>query len=388
MVDVALKPHLAEWARHIQRNDWAGMVLDDEMRLAWVSRALKSFAGTTDEEVGLGLHIAEAFLSDVWLATVHPESQAALFLDLAPFLVTDFRNRGRDAGDIVPDQLAPLLDQIEPAEIPYVWSNSFLYRAPGNEGLPHYRVNACFVRVNDDSGKGLGWIVLFYMDVPPDLVALLARGDQAMYQRMANLVEPGPRQAAVLFCDLHRSGRLSRQLPSATYFRLVRELWSGIDQAVAEHTGIIGKHAGDGASAFFLVSDLGSASKAVAAAIRAGRRIHEISERVFEDVLDSPCLMKVGIHWGSNLYMGQLVPGGRLDVTALGDEVNEAARLQETAGPHETLVSKQLLEQLTAEDAASVGLDLEKVVYATLRERPSASEKAIKDAGGLAVTAV
>jgi class 3 adenylate cyclase len=36
--------------------------------------------------------------------------------------------------------------------------------------------------------------------------------------------------------------------------------------------------------------------------------------------------------------MGQLVPGGRLDISALGDEVNEAARIQ-AAGPDETLVS-------------------------------------------------
>lgn len=234
----------------------------------------------------------------------------------------------------------------------------------------------------------MGLLGLFYMDVRPNLLTLLARGDQEMYERMARLVEPGPRQAAVLFCDLHQSVRLSRTMPSVGYFKLVRKLWTGIDQAVAHETGIIGKHAGDGASAFFLVDDLGSNSKAAAAAIRAARRIHEIGEDVFAEVLDSECLMKIGVHWGGSLYMGQLVPGGRLDVTALGDEVNEAARVQETAGVGETLVTKQLLEQLTPEDAAEVGLDLEKLIYQTLAERPSATEKATRDAGALAVTTV
>jgi class 3 adenylate cyclase len=168
----------------------------------------------------------------------------------------------------------------------------------------------------------------------------------------------------------------------------VRQLWTGIDSAVADETGIIGKHAGDGASAYFLVEDLGSPSAAAAAAVRASRKVHEIGEQVFAESLDSECLMKVGIHWGGTLFMGQLVPSGRLDVTALGDEVNEAARVQETAGPGETLVSKQLLEQLTPEDAAALGVDLEKVSYEPLSDKPTASQKAIKDAGTIPVTGV
>ena len=86
--------------------------------------------------------------------------------------------------------------------------------------------------------------------------------------------------------------------------------------------------------------------------------------------------------------MVQLVPGGRLDVTALGDEVNEAARIQETAASGETLASKQLIEQLTEEDAAGLGLDLEKLSYRPLAEIDRAPEKAVRDAGGLAVTSL
>jgi len=86
--------------------------------------------------------------------------------------------------------------------------------------------------------------------------------------------------------------------------------------------------------------------------------------------------------------MGQLVPGGRLDVTALGDEVNEAARVQECAEPHQTLASKQLLERLSAEDAAALGLDLEKLLYRPVSKLPSATKKAVEDAGALPVTPV
>jgi class 3 adenylate cyclase len=161
-----------------------------------------------------------------------------------------------------------------------------------------------------------------------------------------------------------------------------------MDGAVADEGGIVGKHAGDGASAFFLVADLGSPSAAATAAVRTARRIHEISRDVFSETIEDACRMKVGLHWGGSLYMGQLVPGGRLDVTALGDEVNEAARVQECAEPRQTLASKQLLERLSSEDAAALGLDLEKLLYRPVSKLPSAPKKAVEDAGALPVTPV
>lgn len=356
--------------------------------MVWASSEMKEFIGEDDgEELGYGKHIAEAFLSDVWLRTVHPDSQVALFNQLAPYLLHDFARRGRDPKDILPEGFLPLLEGVEPVDPPAMDSMSFAYVDPNSdEDLPDYHVNGLILRLNDGNGALIGWLCVFFMDIRPNLLVLLARGDEQMYERMAKLVEPGPRQAAILFCDLHSSGRLSRQLPSAAYFKLVRRLWRGIDAAVAEHTGIVGKHAGDGASAFFLVDDLGSPSAAAAGAMRAAARVHEISQGVFEDALESDCLMKVGLHWGGSLYMGQLVPGGRLDVTALGDEVNEAARIQETAGAGETLASKQLVEQLSPDDAASLGVDVEKLSYRPLAEVDGAQEKAVRDAGGLAVT--
>lgn len=388
MTDAPSDPRLAQWAEHIERLQWSAMILDADWHLRWVSSELKGFIGTQDEsELGYGLHIAEMFLSEAWMRTVHRDSQIELFLDIAPYLIADFRSQGRDLAEVLPEPFLSLLDQIEPAETPPVWSMSFLYVDPhGGGDLPDYRVDALTIRMQDHTENMIGWMTLFYMGVRPSLITLLARGDEHMYERMARLVEPGPRQAAILFCDLHQSTALARQLSTPAYFKLVRRLWMGIDAVVAQEKGIVGKHAGDGASAFFLVSDLGSASAAAAGAARAARRIHEISEEVFSDTIDDACQMKVGLHWGASLYMGQLVPGGRLDVTALGDEVNEAARIQECAEPHQTLASKQMLEQLSSNDAAALGLDLEKLRYRTLADITSASDKAIKDAGGVSIT--
>jgi class 3 adenylate cyclase len=381
---------LERFARHVEEVQWAGLVLDDDWRLRWVSSELKEFLGEHDDErLGCGRHVAEAFLSPPWLDVVHPDSQPTLLTHMAPYVAERLASEGRDVADTVPDQFRPLLDGLEPAPAPPVWSAAFLYVNPRDEpDAAPYVVDVLVFRLARSDGGAAGWGAICMMAVRPTLLALLGRGDQRMYERMARLVHPGRREAAILFCDLHGSGVLSRRLPSAEYFRLIRRLWTAIDRVVADNGGIVGKHAGDGATAFFLVEDLGGASGAAAAAVASARRIHDLSVEVFADVTDSDCLMQVGVHWGASLYIGQLVPGGRLDVTALGDEVNEAARVQEAAGPHETLATKHLLERLSAEDAKALGIDTAHVSYRLLAEVAPDRDKVVRDAGPLPVTPV
>ncbi|MEA2498239.1 MAG: adenylate cyclase [Actinomycetota bacterium] len=388
MDDLLEDERLKGWAKRIEEVNWAALILDAESRVVFISDEARNFVQTDEKtDLGLGLHAVEAFMKPAWLDTVAPESQLQMFQDLMPLMMREYVATGRSLSDVVPEPFTELLEGMQPEDQPLFWVGGFQYLDPKGDGQrPDYRVDVGCVRLNGDDGALVGWIILFFLGAPAHLVSLLARGDVAMYERMADLVDPAPHQAAILFCDLHHSGRLSRRLPSAGYFKLVRRLWTGFDHVVAEEAGIIGKHAGDGASAFFLVDHLESASKAASAAVRASRAIHEISEQVFREVVDSECVMKIGVHWGGSLYMGQLVPGGRLDVTALGDEVNEAARVQETAGPGETLASKHLLEQMLPDDAAALGLDLEKLAYHPLSDAERASEKAIRDAGGLAIT--
>jgi class 3 adenylate cyclase len=73
-------------------------------------------------------------------------------------------------------------------------------------------------------------------------------------------------------------------------------------------------------------------------------------------------------------------------VTALGDEVNETARIEASATGGLILASKQLLERLDPSDADAIGLDLDDVSYTLLGELPTATAKARRDAAGVAVT--
>jgi class 3 adenylate cyclase len=357
-----LEPELAHWADLVEALRWAGFLLDREHRLVWASSDLQRFLGSPpQEDLGYGMHVVEAFGLDVWRQIATSETRSRLMSDLAPALTSD---------------------------VPFTKSfrSSFDYLEPGGESeLPVMRVNLLVTPLHDDTGAFCGTFALGFISVRPGLVSLLARGDEEMYERMAKLVDPSSRQGAILFCDLEGSTELARTLPSSGYFRLIRSLWTEIDAVVARHEGIIGKHAGDGASAYFLLDDLGSASRAATAAIRTAREIHERSEAIFGDALESSCLMRIGIHWGSSLYIGQLVPGGRLDVTALGDAVNECARIEESAAPDQTIASKELIERLSDEDAAELGLAPEKFRYVPLRDLPGAGEKARAVAGAISV---
>jgi class 3 adenylate cyclase len=95
--------------------------------------------------------------------------------------------------------------------------------------------------------------------------------------------------------------------------------------------------------------------------------------------------MNVGLHWSGALYMGQIVTGGRLEVTALGDEVNECARIQQTARDGTILASKPVLERLDRDDAGRIGIDPDAIGYRALADLPHAGEKSVRDAGGVAV---
>jgi class 3 adenylate cyclase len=64
-------------------------------------------------------------------------------------------------------------------------------------------------------------------------------------------------------------------------------------------------------------------------------------------------VLRFGLHWGSKLFVGQVTTSGRAKVNALGDEVNETARIEACATGGLMLASKDLLERLEDDVAVS-----------------------------------
>lgn len=386
------------------------MLCDAQWNLVWVSNELGALMNEQDaHKLGVGKHIVEALVAGPWGSTLSPDDHIRAFFQTWPLLVEDTpggipgiraalergvaSNPSGLAGVdwIAPEAMDALFSQFESQPPPPVYTDLFHF-VQGE--LPPTPINEANFRIRDESGHLVGTVIFYTPALPARVLSLVARGDEGMFQRMARLTQPGRKQAAVLFADLESSSSLSRRLPSAAYFRLIRALTTAIDEIVGTNHGIVGKHAGDGVTSFFLAEDLdGTPSSAARAAISTAREISGLAKEVAGElgeeigVLDEElCKINVGVHWGGRLYMGQLVTGGRLEVTALGDAVNECARIQEATRDGAIMASKSLIEHLSDEDAAALDLDPDTVLYTTLADLPGAPEKSIRDAGGLAVT--
>jgi len=376
---------LEEIAEELARVRLAAELFDPDWRLVWVSDELKTLLGETDERrLGVGSHVLEARTNELWTQAATDESQMEWTRSNLPFVLAETPQEileealsGFEPGD------ARLSIDVDSRPAPPIWSYPIDYRRPGFDPMG---ISCVSVRVNAPDGSRIGTGNVYAPALPSSIIDLVARGDERMFERMARLVKPGRREAAILFADMQASGALSRRLSSAAYFRLIAALTTAIDGVVGDHGGVVGKHGGDGVTAFFLAEDIGSPSAAVRAAIEAAGGIGAVARDAAAGLVDaSEVPMNIGLHWSGALYMGQVVTGGRLEVTALGDEMNECARIQQTARGGAILASKSLIERLGSEDAAAVAIDPDAIGYRTVAELPGADEKSIRDAGGVAV---
>ncbi len=316
------------------------------------------------------------------------ESGTAWFQHNAPIL-----RRYLDPSDPDFDEIfgptAPFAAEIKPVEsAPRAWHDRVAF--PANLRFRRSLLGdqqQVQLRISDDSGQFIGVVYLYRGVVPESLMQRLGRGDPQLFERMDRVREPGRRSAAILFADLEASGVHSRHLSSRGYFELIRDLTDLIDSSVLARVGITGKHAGDGGSALFLTADFdGSESGAARAAVETGRAIRDGSRELGPE--DVRVMVNIGLHWGATLMVGQVATGGRLEVTALGDQMNECARIEAAATGGSILASKDLVERLDVADAEAAGIAPDAIAYTTLGELDGASDKAIRDAAAIAVTRI
>jgi class 3 adenylate cyclase len=377
----------------IEKTGLAVELVDPEWKLVWVSPELrKMLGGADDEALGVGSHYLETREMDVWSTLATEEGQRGWTREVCPFVAHATPGGRETLIDMCGDLRRPIVAELEPREAPPLYTTTIEVNfGSGPTGLVGYTM----IGLRDDDGGIHGTVLLYTSPLPATVLAFVARGDEAMFGRMAELVSPETQAAAIMFADIDSSGVLSRRLPSSAYFRLLARITTAVDEEVGRRKGIVGKHAGDGVTAFFLAGQAGSESTAARAAVETAKVLSRTAGEVAAELADEglavkaeECRLNVGIHWGGTLYMGQIVTGGRLEVTALGDEVNECARIEQTASDGRLLASKALIEHLSPEDADAVDIDPERLAYRTLAELEGASDKAVRDAGGLPVTEI
>jgi class 3 adenylate cyclase len=386
-------PALAAMAAALRDGGHWAEIVDRDWRLVYSTEDLRRiYGGLVDlAPVALGVHYFGSEAMSVRLQWRNGPNTLDLVREMfAAFggLVLADTAGGRDQlRTLVPPELRDIVDRISsPDPAPALtlrWHGTHV-------GVP-VDVLTTTVRVHDTVGRCAGTALISKPRAGMAILATAAVGiDLRHLERMQHVVKAARRPAAILFADLEASSPLARRLPTASYFMFGRRLARAADQCVIDAGGLVGRHVGDGVIAFFLAETAGSESAAARACVAAARALRstiaEVATR--SDLAAEDVVPRFGLHWGSTLYVGQIATCGRTEVTALGDEVNETARIEACATGGRALASKALVERLGPDDAADLGLDPGRITYVPLAHLASATEKARRDAPAIAVCEV
>jgi adenylate cyclase len=157
----------------------------------------------------------------------------------------------------------------------------------------------------------------------------------------------------VMFVDIRGSTRLGEaRLPYDILF-LLDQFFLEMSTALSAAGGHFSQFTGDGLMALFGLDD-GDAAASARAALRAAvdmkARLERLNARLIPDLAE-PLRIGIGIHHGDAI-VGRLGPPGSKIVTAIGDTVNTAARIEGLSKTHQDRV---IISRRAAEAA---GLDL------------------------------
>lgn len=385
-------PILADAAEAMLAAGHWGFLVDDEWKLVHVTDELRfTFGGHVEfAEFAIGEHFfgpASLQASRSWRFGLGAlDLFRTYFQHIGGLVLTDTPGGADTLRTTVAPELADLVDRLEADP-----RTAVAFVAPA-QGIDRPVGVATFaVRLRERDGRIAGTMVITKPDAGMATIgAVTSMGDHRHYERMQLVARAARRPAAILFADLEGSSPLAKRLPTPAYFALGRRLVRATDQCVIDAGGMVGRHVGDGVTAFFLADALGSESRAARACIEAARAVRLALEDVAarSDLAPDDVVLRFGLHWGSTLYVGNISTSGRSEVTALGDEVNEAARIEACASGGRALASKALIERLDDADAAALGLDPYRVTYSALADLDTATEKARRDAPAIAVTDV
>ena len=370
------------WAEIVDR-DCRGVYMTDEARRIYGGRSELA-------PYPMGAHFwgpERTSMMMEWRGGQFPlEVIRGIFALFGPVLVADTPGGREELRGLVDPRLRDLVDDLVPVEVPEAVAirSRGIYTARG-AGVDILNTQW---RLRDDAGRVVGTAWISKPAVGMSVITrMTALGDLRHFERMDAVAKPGRRAAAVLFADLESSSPLSRHLSTSSYFALVRRLARAADQCVIDEGGLVGSHAGDGIVAFFLAEARGSDSTAARGCIAAARSLREAVADIAarSELGPDDVVLRFGMHWGANLYVGQIATAGRTEVTALGDQVNETARIEACATGGHALASKDLIERLQPADATALDLNPDTITYTPLGDLVTATEKARRDAPSIAV---
>lgn len=152
---------------------------------------------------------------------------------------------------------------------------------------------------------------------------------------------------SMLFVDVRGSTSLAETMSAADFSRAMNRFYRQATDVLVRTDAFIDKLVGDEVMALYF--PLFTGPDHAGAAIRAARELLEVS---LAGSRHPELPIGIGVHTGL-AFVGTVsgVEGTVTDITALGDNVNIAARLASAAGPGEALISEAALRQADVECA-------------------------------------
>ena len=175
------------------------------------------------------------------------------------------------------------------------------------------------------------------------LVRLIFRKERSnLNPRFCNMCEEASRQfpggaeveMSMLFADVRGSTALSEQMSPTEFSRLINRFYTESTKLITEQDGLVEKLAGDAVAAFWGAGFAGP---------HYVQRTIEVAQKMSQVMAQRGIPVGIGVHTGVAYFGAVGTAEGLTNITAIGEEVNTAARLASKAAAGEIIVSEQAL---------------------------------------------
>jgi adenylate cyclase len=176
----------------------------------------------------------------------------------------------------------------------------------------------------------------------------LGKKQSALNPRFCNVCEdfamsnPGGHEVemSMLFVDVRGSTALSEQMTATEFSKLINRFYIESTNAIIQEDGLVEKLAGDAVAAFWGAGIAGR--DYVARTIQAAQSILKIMDR-------EKIPVGIGVHVGVAFFGAMGSVDGLVNISAIGEEVNTAARLASKANAGEIVISEKALQEARVE---------------------------------------
>lgn len=177
--------------------------------------------------------------------------------------------------------------------------------------------------------------------------------------RYCNLCEVASREfpggaevpMSMLFIDVRGSTALSEKMTPTEFSQLINRFYTEATKIIIDEDGLVEKLAGDSVAAFWGAGFAGSDY--------VGRTI-KVAQNLLRAMERQKIPVGIGVHAGTAYFGAMGTAEGLTEISAIGDEVNLAARLASKAAAGEIIVSERALNAagIDGKDLESRSLEL------------------------------